>query len=142
MPEQLPFWSVALTLILSGGVGAGILKLIEAWINSRSSRDISGSQVRLNDVGALNQAISTLSGENGRMATRMSNLEQKIIVLEQAIETRDQRIDDLETELEEQRRRRHELERHLDIAEKKIDALAKEMHTNGLDPGPVLGVPF
>lgn len=142
MLESPSYWSVALTLILSGGVGAGILKLIEAWINSRSSRDISGSQARLNDVGALNQAISTLSGENGRMAKRMNDLEQKITVLEQAIEIRDQRIDGLEAEVEEQRRRRHELESNLSTAERKIDALAKEMHSNGLDPGPITGVPF
>lgn len=142
MLDQSPFWTVVLTLVLSGGVGAGLLKLIEAWINSRSTRDISGSQMRLNDVGALNQAISTLSGENGRMAKRMNDLEKKITVLEEAIDLRDQRIDDLEAEIEEQRRRRHELERHLATAEMKIDALAKEMKLQGLDPGSVMGVPF
>ena len=142
MLDQSPFWTVVLTLVLSGGVGAGLLKLIEAWINSRSTRDISGSQMRLNDVGALNQAISTLSGENGRMAKRMNDLEKKITVLEEAIDLRDQRIDDLEAEIEEQRRRRHELERHLANAEMKIDALAKEMKLQGLDPGSVMGVPF
>lgn len=138
----MPIWVGIITLILSGGVGAGILKLIETWGTNRAARDINASSVRLNDVGALNQAIVGLSGENSRMAKRLNELENKISVLQNALDERDKRIDDLEDEVEEQRRRRHELERHLAIAEKRIDALAKEMHSNGLDPGSIIGVPF
>jgi chromosome segregation ATPase len=140
--EGLPLWAVFVTLVLSGGVGAGLLKVIETWVLGRSSKGISSSQIKLNDVNALNLAVSGLAGENGRMAKRLADLETKITSLEVAIEERDKRIDDLEAELEEQRRRRHEIERHLGNAEKKIEALAKEMKNNGLDPTPVIGVPF
>lgn len=142
MLDGQPVWAVLLTLVLTGGVGAGVLKLAEAWITGRATRGVVGSQVRLNDVGALNQAIAGLSGENGRMALRMTELEAKIAVLEEAIEERDKRIDILEEELDEQRARRHEIERHLSNAEKRIDALAKEMRNKGLDPGSIIGVPF
>jgi chromosome condensin MukBEF ATPase and DNA-binding subunit MukB len=142
MIEGLPLWAGFLAIILSGGVGAAALKIVDSWVNGRSTREISGSQIRLNDVGALNQAIAGLSGENGRMAKRMTELEVKIAVLELALDERDKRIDVLEEELEEQRSRRHEMELHLALAEKRIDTLATEMKKQGLDPGPIIGVPF
>lgn len=139
---SVPVWVGILTLVLTGGVGAGILRLIEAWINSRSSKDITNSTIRLNDIGALNQAIAGLSGENGRMSKRMADMEEQIAILKEAIDTRDKRIDILESEIDEQRRRRYELEHQIAVAEKKIDALAAEMRRKGLDPGPIMGVPF
>lgn len=138
----LPLWVGIFTLVLTGGVGAGILKLIESWIAGRSTRDVASSTVRLNDIGAMNQALVSLSGENTRMSNRMAEMETKLERMRLDIDERDKRIDDLEAEVAEQRRRRHELERHLATAEKRIDALAKEMKSNGLDPGGIIGVPF
>lgn len=142
MTEGLPLWAVFITLVLSGGVGAGMLKIAETWIAGRSSKSLTSSTVKLNDVSSLNQAINGLSGENGRMAKRISDLETRIGQLQQAVDDKDKRIDDLEVELAEQRNRRHELERHLGLAEKRIDSLATEMKKRGLDPGPIIGVPI
>lgn len=77
----LPIWALFLSVLLTGGGGAALWNLISARMAHKAEREVTASTANLNDVAALNNALTGLAGENQRMAKRIGDLENQVDIL-------------------------------------------------------------
>ena len=110
-----PLWALLLSVLLTGGGGAALWNMISARMSTRAVSQVTASTANLNDVAALNSAITGLAGENGRLAKRVLDGEQRLADVEAEVVA-------LKAELN-QRPTKEELKSHITVLQARVNQL-------------------
>lgn len=86
--EGFPLWALLLSVLLTGGGGAALWNMISARMKNTADREVTASTANLNDVSALNSAITGLAGENSRLSKRLADVELQVEALKSELSQR------------------------------------------------------
>lgn len=130
-----PLWALLLSVLLTGGGGAALWNLIAARMAHNATKEVTASTANMQDVTALNAAITGLAGENFRLSNRLSDCEEQIEELRAELAKRPTK-DELKATVE-------SLHVYIDGLRTYIDQLRNQLLTAGIAPvvegPPVIG---
>lgn len=126
--EGFPLWALLLSVLLTGGGGAALWNLIAARMSQTATREVTASTANMQDVSALNAAITGLAGENNRLGTRLRTCEEQIEELRAELLRRPTK-DELKQSIE-------ALHVYIDGLRGYIDKLRTQLIAAGIHPVP------
>lgn len=100
-PADLPVWAVLLGLVLTGGTVSAVFQYLTKRNETRAGSSSVEATANLTGVQALTHSIQTLSTENGRLTTRLTEWDAAFGRLESKLDASRDQVAALQMTLEE-----------------------------------------